>query len=150
MLISCKYRKITAITYYCEAFGTRNWIESLESWIKNAFRRKFIVPKSFLYNSTLRYLLCRLKVVGWIDKFCTLLSLLKSNSCWLVFKICITYILNMYSVNTRVLRTFENKGSNTGNLIHFKLCKWISSLTLLFKSLTVASWWIQFWSWKQL
>ena len=71
MLISCKYRKITAITYYCEAFGTRNWIESLESWIKIAFRRKFIVPKSFLYNSTLRYLLCRLKVVGWIDKFCT-------------------------------------------------------------------------------
>ena len=119
MLISCKYRKITAITYYCEAFGTRNWIESLESWIKIAFRRKFIVPKSFLYNSTLRYLLCRLKVVGWIDKFCTFIICTKIKFLLISFQDLFTtytlfstsiHILNMYSVlmcYTLLLRTKE-------------------------------------------
>ena len=90
----------------------------MESWVKIAFRRIFIVLKSFLYNSTLRYLLCRLKVVGWIDKFCTLFSLLSKNYCWLVFQICnlCMRILNMYSVLTCVLRTIENKGNDTGYL----------------------------------
>ena len=87
----------------------------MENWIKIAFRRKFIVLKSFLYNSTLRYVVWKLLVglTSFVPLYLYYNQILVD---YLVFKILNLHIESVFSSYVCVLRIFENKGNNTENL----------------------------------